>query len=188
MKSILIVALLVVVAIAQNNPKISDDFSAEAIVDESRGNFKNRFEGILYETFTNKKQRIDVDHVHEHPVHVELLRLFGTHAEYEVQGQDKCRKHALNGTMHAAFSWLANAKMGHECHAQHPNKTIGVSWTLTNEHLRATACVNKADSTIPLWVTYREDAHKVDRRVDFKSFVPGIPDDKYFAVPKNCPS
>ena len=123
MKSILFVALFVAIAVAQSNPKISDDFSAEAIIVESRGNFKNKFDGLLYETYTNKKQRIDVDHVHEHRVKVELLRLFGSHVEYEVQGQERCRKHSLNGTMHAAFSWLANAKLGHECHASHPNKT-----------------------------------------------------------------
>jgi len=183
----LFVAIAVVYVCAQN-PQISDDFSANAIILESHGNFKNRFQGIVYESYSTKRQRIDVDHVHERPVKVELLRLFASHTEYEVQGTSTCRKHGFNESMHAAFAWLANAKKGHECHASQPNKTVGVSWSVKNEHLTATACVSTANQNIPLWVTYVETQHKIDRRIDFSNFIAKNPDDSYFKVPSGCPN
>jgi hypothetical protein len=70
------------------------------------------------------------------------------------------------------------SQLGHECHGRHPNKTVGVTWSAVNEHVQAAVCVSKADQTIPLWVTYREGRHGIDRRVDFKTFIPKNPADR----------
>jgi len=108
-----------------------------------------------------------------------LLRLYSNEEEYEVQGGNLCRKHQFNMSMHAMFGWLVNSKQGHECHASHPNKTVGNSWFISNEHLRATACVSRADATVPLWVSFAELTHqRVERKIDFVSFIPGTPNSR----------
>jgi len=71
----LFIALAIVVVIAQSPPQIPDDFMAQAVMIESRGNFKNKFDGIIYESYSTKRERIDVDHVHEHPVRVCVFSL-----------------------------------------------------------------------------------------------------------------
>jgi len=184
---VLICLVLAVVVLAQSPPNIPDDFIAQAIMEETHGRFKVRYDGIIYESYSTKCERIDLQHSHEHPIKVELLRLYANEEEYDIQGADLCRKRQFNMSMHAMFGWLTNAKPGHECHARYPNKTVGASWFLANEHLRATACVTTADANTPLWITFKELTHQqVERRIDFSTFLPQTPNASYFAVPSIC--
>jgi hypothetical protein len=111
---LLLIAALLAVVYAQSPPVIPSDFSGDVVLIETRGHFRNGFEGLLYESFSTKRQRIDVIHTHERVTHVELLRLYNNHVEYDAQEGDsnpKCFKKQFNQTMHAAFAWLANAKV-----------------------------------------------------------------------------
>jgi len=135
--------------------------------------------------------RIDVEQVHEHPTHVELLRLFSSKKEYEINGNppDRCRQHALNNTMHPAFSWVAESTLStHECHSNGLNNgTVGFLWMHDNKNgVVASVCVSKPNANIPYWSEYTRADDHTSRHVRFFSFTPGVPDPSQFKIPTVC--
>jgi len=179
------------VAIAQAPPHISNDFVAIAEIVESEHDHKVKFSGKIFESFSDKKSRIDAQFNHEDKFQMEILRLFDTHEEYRIKSVDhksqNCSHKDLNHTMFPAFNWVRKGakREKHECPHKRDN-TPGHLWTKTNENFKAALCVNVQDSADPLWVEYVDENTFASRRIDFKSFTPGNPDAKVFVVPTVC--
>lgn len=156
---------------------------------EEQGTHKVRFVGHLYESFSTRRQRIDVQQEHEHPVSVELLRLFKTKTQYEMEGAEQhCRKLPLNHTMEPAFNWVRHANLStHECHFRYDN-VIGYLWTHQTDAAEAILCVSTKDPNRPYYLEFHPRNRHEMRSIHFRTFVSGNPPDNTFAVPNTCPT
>lgn len=93
-----------------------------------------RFQGVLYEDYANKRQRIDTHARFEHERAITFLRFYSTKVEYEIVEADKrCHHRALNETMVAPFDWVqSGANQQNECHRR---GAVGSLWVVSSLHL-----------------------------------------------------
>jgi hypothetical protein len=169
---------------AQTPPVISDDFTANVTLNEDHNGHRVRMHGVLYEDYTNRRQRIDTQHSHEHPVHFSFFRFYSQHVEYEYQLENnQCIKRNLNATMRAAFNWVKTAKLEpRECHGE---GKIGNLWDHITDHDVASLCDAKTNpNTTPFWMSFKRN-HE-GREVTFHTFTPGTPDPSKFNLPSPC--
>jgi hypothetical protein len=144
----------------------------------------------VFESYSQKKQRIDANAAHEHGGHFEFLRLFGTHEEYEIRDNKTCHHRDFNRTMYPAFEWVAQAKKSdHPCHARGRKGEIGELW-MHDGHFKdveiiASLCCDKAGNE-PYWTDFAVKGRKEQRLVNFQNFKAGNPPAKDFDVPKAC--
>eukprot|EP01130_Rhizamoeba_saxonica_P003354 TRINITY_DN1421_c0_g1_i1.p1 TRINITY_DN1421_c0_g1~~TRINITY_DN1421_c0_g1_i1.p1 ORF type:complete len:193 (-),score=45.61 TRINITY_DN1421_c0_g1_i1:51-629(-) len=179
---------LFAIVLCQNPPHEPSDFSADVVINErSAHHGHRRFPGDVFEDFTNKRMRIDVDRHESYGGKIVILRLFEKQVEYHyVPNSDTCVVHAFNDTMHAGFEWLEHAKYSRECEAEHSEEK-GDLWvdhgTGTHEFKRE-LCVSKDAKQTPLWLNFQHGDQ--GRHIVFKTFKSGAPDPKQFEVPELC--
>jgi len=177
---------LVVCLSAQSPPVISDDFTANVTMIEEHPTHRTHLRGILYEDYTNRRQRIDTQHNFEHPVHYSFFRFYQLHTEYEYQLENnKCIKRALNATMRPAFDWVQSGSHlePRECHGQ---GSLGSLWGKTTDHDFAELCDGKSNpNTSPYWMALRTSKH-TGREITFHTFTAGTPDPNKFVLPSIC--
>jgi hypothetical protein len=189
MKLVIVCMFLFALAFCQSPPKLSDDFTAQVEFIEEQGTHRILVNATLYVDYTNKRERWDSDHIHDHPQHVEFLRLFDKKIEYELLGTSDCKNHTLNRAMHGSFDWVANATLDkNPCHTYF-NSTIGKIgqlWNVDDHHRVATLCVS-TDQTTPYWTEFRQkETVRYYRAVQYYTFTPGAPDPSLFNVPPPC--
>ena len=145
------------------------------------------------------RQRIDVEFLKEKPRHVEFLRFYKRHKEYELQGATDCTEKDFNRTFvrfHlkflitnycqvGAFSWVRDGakQENNECHAKGKR---GLAWSKVTNKFQYMVCVHKDDINTPYWVEHITLDKNESRRIEFKTFAPGTPDTSVFQIPAVC--
>jgi len=172
-------------------PNIPNDFTSEVELREVHDHHELAFNGMLYESYSTLRERIDVDTVRDHPVHVEMLRLFNVKNEYEITGVAKhCLKRQLNTTMEPAFTWVRMANYSSTgCEFKFEKNAPGSLWVVHSTEVVAELCVSQQDPNTPFWVSVHHPGRGNEgRQIQFRTFIPGAPSTGTFQVPTTCPS
>jgi len=187
MKYFIALAIFAAVVICQTPPKEPSDFSAFGTLVERVFDYQRRFPGDIFEDFSNKRQRFDIERHPSYGGKFSIWRFYDKNLEYEyVETTKHCHKRSFNQTLHPAFDWVARSRHQGDCHDRHDHVTAGDLWRETiNAENRRELCVAKNSTQTPLWFEHHH-GRAFSRIEEFRVFTSGQPDASVFSLPASC--